>query len=90
MKPDPFDELARLVQTSRKPFPVVLTRRLILRATSQATVTPELADAIDQLNTSINALAEATDQIGGGAYFSRTHALEDIARLRALCRLAQH
>lgn len=86
MKPDLFDELARLIQTSGKPFPVVLVRRLILRATSHATVTPELADASDRLNKAVVALAEVIDEIGGGAYYSRRDALDDLAKLRILCR----
>lgn len=87
LKPDPFDEIARLIQTASKPFPQVLVRRLILRATSHARVTPELADAIDRLNASIKTLAGVIDEIGGGAYYYRRDALDDLARLRILCRV---
>lgn len=85
---DPFDEIASLIQEARKPFPVALTGHLILRATANATPTPELADAIEQLNASIKALSEATDETGGGAYHYRRDALDDVQRLRVLCRRA--
>ncbi|WP_378948131.1 hypothetical protein [Mesorhizobium sp. ANAO-SY3R2] len=83
---DPFDEIASLIQEARKPFPVALVRRLVRRAASHVTVTPELTDAVDRLNASIKTLSEVTDEIGGGAYNERRSALDAHARLRILCR----
>lgn len=83
---DPFDEIARLIQEARKPFPVALAKRLVLRATSQGPVTPELADAIERLNRTIEALAKITDETSDGAYDHRRDALDAHASLRILCR----
>lgn len=89
MKPDPFDELARLIETTDEAFPVAQARRLILRATSRATVTPELAKAIDLLNTSI-LLLDVVIEFDGYPRYAREEAAGDLENLRSLClRLMQ-
>ncbi|WP_378948111.1 hypothetical protein [Mesorhizobium sp. ANAO-SY3R2] len=86
MKPDPFDEVGRLIETANRPFPVTLARRQILRAASRAPVTSELADAVDRLNRAILALAEVIDTIRTDPVYARHDALCALARLRILCR----
>lgn len=85
MKPDPFDKIIRLIETAGQPFPATVIRRLILRATSRAKVTPELADAIDRLNASILVLDRFMDEISTDPICSRHDALDALARMRAIC-----
>lgn len=89
LKPDPFDEIARLIATAHKPFILVLVRQLVPRATSYATVTPELANAIDRLNVTIKTLAEVIDEVGDGPNFTRDNALADLYALRRMCPRAK-
>lgn len=86
MSQDPFDEIIRLIETAAPPFPVTEVRRLILRATSRATVTAELAEAIDRLNASILVLAVVMQEFDVDPIYSRQDALNDASCLRIMCR----
>lgn len=85
VKPDPFDKIIRLIETAGQPFPAAVIRRLILRATSRAKVTPELADAIDRLNASILVLDRFMNEISTDPIYPRHDALDALARMRAIC-----
>lgn len=86
MKPDPFDVIAKLIETAGPPFPVALIRRLIFRTTSRAAVTHELAAAIGRLHDTFAILAEIVEMNGANTHNKRRDALDDLGRLGMLCR----
>lgn len=85
-QPDPFDEIALLIATARAPFPVSEVRLLIFQATAHITVTRDLASALGRFHITIAVLAEIVELPGGTAGPKRCDALDELGRLRVMCR----
>ncbi|WP_378948087.1 hypothetical protein [Mesorhizobium sp. ANAO-SY3R2] len=86
MEPDPFDKIGQLIDTANSPFPVMLVRQLLFRATTHTKVTSDLATAIGRLHITIAILEEVVALDGADTQPKRQDAQDALARLRIICR----
>nr|WMC97967.1 hypothetical protein RAR13_04420 [Aminobacter aminovorans] len=86
MRDDLFADIAHAIESANPPFPTAQIRRLVLRATASAVATNEIAHLIERLNFSLDILAIVLAEIGGGQYFNRLNALDDLRKLEEACQ----
>lgn len=86
MKPEPFDQIAGIIDSATAPFPVSEVRLLIFQATARARVTRDLARALGRFHITIAMLAEMIELDGDNARPKRNEAIDDLACLRKMCQ----